>query len=432
MRNIDYFKNKKITVVGLGRSGYASASLLCDLGAGVSVTDKNINETIRSYADKLESKHIEIELGKHSQEFIKDKDLIVLSPGVDNQAQPVVWAESLHIPIISEIELAWDLCPATVIAITGTNGKTTVTTLIGRIIEAWGKCVYICGNIGNPFTGEVSFMRTSDYVSLEVSSFQLERIDKFKPKISVILNFTRNHLDRYKDMQDYLEAKKRIFMNQDKSDYLVLNYRDPTLRKLTKEAKAKIVYFNESDNLNPNHSAVMTVANILGIDKKICLSVLSDFKGVEHRLEYVDQLNGIEFINDSKATNVDSTIWALNNIDKPIILIAGGRDKGLDFTILRGLIGTKVKRLVLIGEAREKIRKALDGILPIDEVGSLESAVDIAWLQAKQGDAIILSPMCASFDMFANFEKRGNCFKEAVRNLISKCKTQNAKLQCKT
>lgn len=425
MINTDYFRNKKITVVGLARSGFASVSLLYDLGAKVSVTDKSINDVTKDNARKFPSKDIEIELGKHSQEFIKDRDLIVLSPGVDNKSLPVIWAQNLHIPIISEIELAWQLCPATVIAVTGTNGKTTVTTLIGKIIEAWGRCVHICGNIGNPFCGQVSQMQSSDFVSLEVSSFQLERIVKFKPKISLILNFSCNHLDRYKDIEEYLKAKKRIFMNQDKSDYLVLNYRQPQLKNLARETKAKVIYFNQSSTSNPNYSAVMAVADILGVEKKIYQEVFANFKGIEHRLEYVGRLNDIEFINDSKATTVDSTIWALDNTSRPIILIAGGRDKGLDFSILRNFIGKKVKYLILIGEAREKIKQALSGILPIRETESLGSALDIAWLQAIPGDVILLSPMCASFDMFANFEERGNCFKEAVRKLISKFKTQN-------
>jgi UDP-N-acetylmuramoylalanine--D-glutamate ligase len=431
MMNTDYFKNKKITVVGLAHSGYASASLLADLGVRVSVTDKSSNATTQDYAQKLKTKGVETELGAHTPGFIKERDLIIISPGVDNKALPVVWAEELRIPIISEIELGWLLCPATVIAVTGTNGKTTVTTLIGMILERAGRNVFVCGNIGNPFTAAVSAMNSSDFVSLEVSSFQLERIDKFKPKISVLLNFSCNHLDRHQDMQEYLQAKKRIFKNQDKNDYLVLNYHDSTLKALAQETQAQIVYFQGSGDLNPNYAAAWEVARILGIDKKLALAALADFKGVEHRLEYAGKLNGIDFINDSKATTVDSTLWALNNIDSSIILIAGGRDKGLDFSILRDKIGKKVKSLVLIGEARGKIRQALEGVLPISEEDSLEKALEVAWSQAQAGDSILLSPMCASFDMFANFEERGNRFKQAVQDLISKFKAQNAKLPLK-
>jgi UDP-N-acetylmuramoylalanine--D-glutamate ligase len=404
--------------------------LLDDLGAKVSVTDKSSCATTQEYANKLKARPIEIELGSHSQAFIKGTDLVVVSPGVDNHSLPVVWAESLRIPIISEIELAWVLCPATIIAVTGTNGKTTVATLVGRILEASGRRVFVCGNIGNPFSGQVNLMQPQDFVSLEVSSFQLERIDKFKPKIAVMLNFSCNHLDRHKDIEDYLKAKKRIFLNQDKNDYLVLNKDDPILRGLAKEASAKLVYFNQSRNLNPNYSAVMVVADILGIDKKIVLDVLANFKGVEHRLEYVGQLNGIEFINDSKATTVESTVWALDNIARPVILIAGGRDKGLDFRQLRSSLGKKVKSVILIGEAKEKIKQALADILSISEADSLPQAIKLAWSQAEKGDSILLSPMCASFDMFANFEERGNCFKQAVKELISKFKTTVASPKC--
>ena len=420
MLNKEYFKDKRVTVVGLARSGFASAELLCGLGAKVGVTDKGDGDSLRQYADKLKSRQIEIELGRHSRKFMENSDLLITSPGVDDNSLPLAWAKSLRIPVISEIELAWMLCPATVIAVTGTNGKTTVTTLIGKVIAAWGRKAYVCGNIGYPFSAEVSLMQPEDFVSLEVSSFQLERIVKFKPKISLILNFSRNHLDRHQDMQEYLEAKKRIFINQDQGDYTVLNYRDPLVRGLGSETRAQVAYFNQSGNLNPNHSAVMAVAGILGINKDICLGVLADFRGVEHRLEYVGESGGVRFINDSKATTVDSAIWALNNIDGGIILIAGGRDKGLDFTVLRDVAGRKVKKLILIGEAREKIKQALGDVLPIREAGNLKEALDIAWSQAKAGDSILLSPMCASFDMFANFEERGRVFKQAVRQLIGR------------
>jgi UDP-N-acetylmuramoylalanine--D-glutamate ligase len=278
--------------------------------------------------------------------------------------------------------------------------------------------VHICGNIGNPFSVEIEKMKAEDYVSLEVSSFQLERIATFKPKISVILNFTPDHLDRYNNIKEYLEAKKRIFMNQDEEDYLVLNYADYTLRDLAKEAKAKVIYFGTSEGLNPNYQAVMAVAVILGISQDTVNSVLNNFRGLEHRMEYVAELNGIEFINDSKATNIESTFWALKNINKPIILIAGGRDKGLKFETIRDIVRDKVKLLILIGEAKMKLRQALKDVVDIKESDFLEEAVRLAFHNTKKGDCVLLSPMCASFDMFANFEERGNIFKKAVRELI--------------
>lgn len=417
MRNTDYFKNKKVTIVGLARSGLACANLLYELGADVSVTDNQENELTRSNALKLKSKDIKLELGKHSPEFVRNSDLAVISPGVSDASLPVIWAKQYNIPIISEIELGWILCPATVIAVTGTNGKTTVTVLIGKILEASGENVFVCGNIGNPFCGELGKIKTGDFVSLEVSSFQLERIQAFKPKISAILNLSRNHLDRYKDMQKYLEAKKRIFMNQDKNDCVVLNYNDPAVRGLAKEAKAEVVYFYQDSQLNPNQSAVLAVGSKLGISRDICLEVFSKFKGVEHRLEHVGEMNNIKFINDSKATTVDSTVWALNNISSPVILIAGGREKGNDYSIILDLAKQKVKEIILIGESKKKIEDAFKGFLSIEQAETLEEAVRKAFHKAESGDCVLFSPMCKSFDMFSDYEERGRVFKKAVFDL---------------
>lgn len=417
MQNTGYFKNKKVTVVGLARSGLACVNLLFDLGAKVSVTDNQDNDSTRLNAAKLKSKNIKIEIGKHSPEFIEDKDLIVVSPGVAETALPMVLAKQFKIPIVAEIELAWVLCPAAVIAVTGSNGKTTVTTLIGKILEAKGEKVFILGNIGNPFTGEVEKMQAGDFVSLEVSSFQLETIQEFKPKVSVMLNITCNHLDRYKNMQEYLAVKKRIFMNQDKSDYAVLNYDDPVVKELAKEIKAKVVYFSKAPDLNPNEAAVLAVGSILSINKELCLKVFKEFKGIEHRLEYVTEINNVTFINDSKSTTVDSTVWALKNIPQTIVLIAGGRHKGVDYSVILDLIHKKVREVILIGEAREKIKNALRGFLAIYEAPTLEEAVNLAFSKAKSGDCVLLSPMCSSFDMFSNYEERGKVFKKAVFDL---------------
>ncbi len=284
MRNINYFKNKRVVIVGLGRSGSSCANLLYDLGASVSVTDNQDNKSTRQNASRLKSKDIKAELGCHTPEFIKGNDIVVISPGVADTAPAIAWAKEFNIPVISEIEAASILCPAPIIAITGTNGKTTVTTLIGKVLEESGKKVFVLGNIGRPFSAEVEKIEAEDFVSLEISSFQLEHIETFKPKISVILNLSRNHLDRYDNMQEYLEAKKRMFRNQDKTEYLVLNFDDPVTRGLAKEAKANTVYFYKDKDLNPNQCAVLAVSSILGIDKALVLGVFRDFKGVEHRL----------------------------------------------------------------------------------------------------------------------------------------------------
>ena len=415
--NQDYFKNKNITVVGLGRSGFACAELLYNVGARVSITEKNNNPQIAAYVQKLPPS-IKKELGRHTPEFIQGRDLIVTSPGVDNDSEPLIWARKFDIPVISEIECAWILCPATVIAITGTNGKTTTTTLIGRVLERAGKSSFILGNIGTPFSAYVDKMKPGDFVSLEVSSFQLETTAKFKPKISVILNFTPDHLDRYTDLSKYLSAKCRIFFNQDESDYLVLNRDDPVICDLARRSKAKVIYFDSRIHPNPNFAAVKAVAAILGIDSNFCEEVFRTFKGLPHRLERIADFKNREFINDSKATNPDSTAFALYSISKPIILIAGGRDKGLDFSLIEDLICQKVKALILVGEAKDKIRQIFQKKLPIKETSNLEEAVILAFDRSEAGDCILLSPMCSSFDMFQDFEHRGEVFRQAVISLM--------------
>ncbi|MDD2679804.1 MAG: UDP-N-acetylmuramoyl-L-alanine--D-glutamate ligase [Candidatus Omnitrophica bacterium] len=417
MSSKDYFKGKQVLVVGLARSGVSCANLLYDLGAQVLVTDNQDNANTRRNLSLLKSKEIKVELGKHSRDFVADKDLIVISPGVPNDALPVIWAKAENIPIISEIELAWILCPAQVIAITGTNGKTTVTTLIGKVLAAAGKNVFTCGNIGRPFCSEVQNMQAGDFVALEVSSFQLEYIDTFKPKVSLLLNLSRNHLDRYKDMAEYLTAKKRIFKNQTATDYLVLNYDDPVIRALAKEAKSKVSYFRKEEGLDPNQSAVLSVAAILGINKDLVMRVFGEFKGVEHRLEEVLKINGVRFINDSKSTTTEATVWALNNLSEPLILIAGGREKGNDYSEVAELAAKKVKTALVIGEAREKIKKAFSGKVNVLEAATLEEAVKKAYQLSLPGDCVLFSPMCKSFDMFSDYEERGRSFKNIVSEL---------------
>lgn len=433
MRNTDYFKNKKVTVVGLGRSGLAAANLLYDLGAQVSVTDNQDTTLTRLHSAKLKSAQINCEIGKHTREYIMGKDLVVVSPGVSDEALPLVWAKECNIPVISEIEVAWILSVAVVIAVTGTNGKTTVTTLIGEILKEHGRVrdktpkvsdgclrqpvwggVYLCGNIGEPFCNVVDKLQMGDFVVLEVSSFQLEKIQTFKPKIAIMLNFSRNHLDRYKDMSDYLAAKKRIFMNQDTWDYLILNAQDAALKELAKEARAKVVFFSETDTLNPNQAACLAASSILGIEEELVLSVFEKFKGVEHRMELVGEINNIKFINDSKATTVDATVWALKNTVAPVILIAGGREKGNDYRIILDLVRRKVKAGILIGEAKERMEEAFKEILPLKKAETLPEAVRFAFEQAKSGDCILFSPMCKSFDMFSDYAERGRVFKQAV------------------
>ncbi|MFA5090139.1 MAG: Mur ligase family protein [Candidatus Omnitrophota bacterium] len=414
MRNADYFKNRKVVIIGLARSGVACANLLCDLGARLSITESADNADIRTSILKLKSSDIKLEVGRHSRDFIAPNDLAVVSPGVAPDSLVYSLLKDCGIPLVSEIEVGYLLCPAPVIAITGTNGKTTVTTLIGRILEAAGKKAFVCGNIGNPFCAEVENIGAGDFVSLEVSSFQLENIQAFKPKIAIILNISRNHLDRYKNMSDYLAAKKRIFMRQDAGDYLVLNQDEPLLGGIKQEARSKIVYFLEGAGFNANQAAVAAAGSLLGVSRGVMDKVFRDFKGIEHRMEYVTQVNGIRFVNDSKSTTVEATVWALKNMRHPVILIAGGREKGNDYSSILPWAREKIKSLILIGEAKERIRKALGAVIPLEDAASLPEAVRMAFLKAASGDCILLSPMCKSFDMFANYEERGTIFKTAV------------------
>ncbi|MBN1913433.1 MAG: UDP-N-acetylmuramoyl-L-alanine--D-glutamate ligase, partial [Candidatus Omnitrophica bacterium] len=248
-------------------------------------------------------------------------------------------------------------------------------------------------------------------------SFQLERARDFKPKVAVILNFSCNHLDRHKDMGEYLEAKKRIYMNQDKDDYLVLNADDKTVFSLKDSACSKVAFFNKAMNSNPNYAAAQAVGGILGADEKLCQQVFADFKGVEHRLEQVARIDEITFINDSKATTIDATIWALTNTPKPIILIAGGREKGNDYRLILDLVREKVKRAILIGESGERIVQALSPIVSTQKAKTMEEAVKAAFSLARPGDCVLLSPMCKSFDMFTDYEERGRIYKKAVSQL---------------
>lgn len=417
MKNTEFFKGKKVTIIGLARSGYACAGLLANLARAVSVTEKADNPELLSRAAELRGRTVYVELGGHSRAVITGSDLVVLSPGIPDTAEPVRWALEEGIPVISEIECAFRLCPAGVIAVTGSTGKTTVTTLIGECLRAAGRRAFVCGNIGTPFSQEVGLMQEGDWVSLEVSSFQLEHCRTFKPRVAVVLNCTPNHLDRYASMEEYGEAKKRIFMNQDSSDTLILNSDDPLVASWAGQSSARVVFFGASGHHNQNHAAVCAVAQAVGLPESATQKVLSSFKGIEHRLEFVDTIGGVHFINDSKATTLESALWALHNTDGRIILIAGGKHKGIDYRGLREAARRKLSYAVLIGEARNMIRDALGDSVASVFADNLAEAVRLAFERAQPGESILLSPMCSSYDMFRDYEERGRVFKEAVRSL---------------
>lgn len=445
------FKGKKVTVVGLAKSGAAAAFLLKKLGARVWATDSGDSEGLRKTRGLLEAKDIKVELGRHTPEFVKGKDFVVISPGVPEDSQVLKWAVEYKAPVIGEIELGYICCKAPIVAVTGTNGKSTTTTLIGEILKKGGKRAVVCGNIGNPFCGEIARIKKNSVVVLEVSSFQLESIKSFKPHVAVMLNISQNHFDRHPDLAAYINAKSRIFENQDKDDWAVLNYDDPLVKKLKAKTKAKTLFFSRKNkkaaaffesgsvfigqgraaqkicsvselkikgvhNIE-NVLACLCAASIFGISPKKIKEALLGFKGLEHRFEHVAAVRGVEFINDSKGTTVLATIMALESCGKPVILIAGGHDKGSDFRKARHAVGAKVKKLVLIGEAKEKIKDHLMGAAPCIFAETMEEAVKKAFFESEDGDCVLLSPMCASFDMFRNFEERGRVFKEIVRTL---------------
>jgi UDP-N-acetylmuramoylalanine--D-glutamate ligase len=418
--------NKRVCVIGAARSGIAACKLLCERGAKVSITDSSDSQSVKENLALLDTSSLEkVEMGAHTKDLIKGRDLIVVSPGVPFNAQPLVWAREEGIKIISEIELAYRLSPAPVVAITGTNGKTTVTTLVGKILENAGKKPIVCGNIGTPFSGEISKIKSDNTVVLEVSSFQLETIESFRPKVAAILNITNDHLDRHKDFNEYLEAKCRIFENQTSEDWAVCSEENDDAFSLLKRTKAKGVYYDDIDpnpalaakNFNHNYLAAIAISRLCGVSQDIAISTCQDFKGIEHRLEEVVQIQGITIINDSKATNVDSTQWALDRIEKPLVLIAGGRDKGSDFSLVRDAMKRKVKALIVLGEAKDKIQNAFSDIVKTKAVDSLSQALNEAYEMADSGDCILLSPMCASFDMFKNYKERGKVFKEEAMKL---------------
>lgn len=447
-------QNKRVTVVGLGVSGLSAAKLLIRLGASVSVTDSGSGEGICKNREELCSMGVHVEVGRHTEGFIKGSEMLIVSPGVDTNSLPILWAEKEGIPIIGEIELAFSFCKAPIIAITGSNGKTTVTTMTGELLKAGGIKNYVCGNIGLPFCNIAMDAAPGDVVVLEVSSFQLTRTINFKPKASVILNVTENHLDKHDNLREYLGSKLRIFKNQSAGDKTILNYDDPALRGAGATPTSDILYFSRFKEVRgafADEDAVFL--NVDGTKVKICTKrevslkgehnienimaavllvscfnvhpdtmkkVVTNFKGLPHRFEYAGSKNGITFINDSKSTSVGATIRALESLELPVILIAGGRDKGSDWTLIKDLVRQKVKKVVLIGEAGPKIRKALDGVTGFKKAGSMDEAVQCAYTSAVQGDCILLSPMCASFDMFHNFEERGEEFKKSVRGICGK------------
>lgn len=445
---------KRVTVAGLGMSGLSAAAFLREKGALVRITENNDNKEIRERIVSLNEKGIECEIGGHSEDFLNGTELLVVSPGLENSSLPIKWAENKNIPVMSEIELAYRFCKGPILAISGTNGKSTVTTIAGEMLKKAQKKVCVCGNIGLPFTSAVSTVDEDTIVVLEISSFQLERIQEFRPRVAVMLNITEDHLDRHKDFDEYANAKMRIFANQNKNDYALLNYEQARFRKLKGALSSGMLYFSKCSlpsgfegafmennelvirkdsryvwignkdalSLTGEHNIENALAAglssfLFGVDAEIIKDVLYSFKGLSHRCETVDTIDGIRFVDDSKATNIDSARRAVQSSPKGIILIAGGRDKGGDYRILKKLFKEKVRMAILIGEAKEKIADALSDTVPVSFADSLGQAVKEAFEKSKRGNTVLLSPMCSSFDMFKDYKERGEEFRRAVKGL---------------
>jgi UDP-N-acetylmuramoylalanine--D-glutamate ligase len=445
-------KDKRVLVVGLGKSGVASALFLKERGARVTVSDTKSPDQLREEIPVLLDHGIAVETGGHGERTFRGQDLIVVSPGVPVDAPPLVQARASGEPVIGEIELAAQNLPGPIVAITGSNGKTTTTTLVGEILAAGGLPVAVGGNIGTPAISLVGAATSGTVAVLEVSSFQLETIQTFRPKLAVILNITPDHLDRHRTFQTYVDAKARIFENQQASDFAVLNEDDPTCRTLGDRTRAQVFWFSRKQELSKGAYArdgkvffrdgggqreIMLVSeiplkgahNIENVLAGVCAGVLMGcspeqigkaiqaFKAVEHRLEYVATIKGVEYFNDSKATNVDATIKALESFPKNIHLILGGKDKGSDYTVLNDLLRERVKRVYTIGAAAEKIESHIKGAAEIVHTETLENAIRRAAAVAEPGDIVLLAPACASFDQFQSYNHRGRVFKEVVHNL---------------
>src|SRR5690242_8361233 len=442
---------KRALVVGLGKSGVASALFMKAQGARVTVSDTKSGDDLRNEIPVLLDHGITVETGGHGERTFSNQDLIVVSPGVPVDAPPLVQARSLGESVIGEIELAAQFLPGPIVAITGSNGKTTTTTLTGEIMTASGFPALVGGNIGTPAISLAERAKPGTVIVLEISSFQLETIQSFRPKVAVVLNVTPDHLDRHRTFEIYAAAKTRIFENQQSEDCAVLNADDSTCVAMSKKTRAQIYWFSRQKEVErgawvregnivfrdgSGQREIMQVSevplkgahNLENVLAALCASLLMgcaaeqirqavhDFKAVEHRLEFVASIGGVHYYNDSKATNVDATIKALESFPANIHLILGGKDKGSDYTVLNELLRQRVKRVYTIGTAAGKIESQIKGP-EVVHAETLENAIRQAHASAQAGDVVLLAPACASFDQFKSYEHRGRVFKEAVQGM---------------
>ena len=451
----------KVLVVGFGISGRSAIEFCLQRKALVTLSDSSLKKSDVETITWLDSMGVQYEMGQHSEAFCCASDLILISPGVPLDLPFLESARRLGIPVIGELSLAPYYLKTPVIAITGTNGKTTVTTLIGEIIKASGYKVFVGGNIGTPLTDYLAGTQDADWVVLEVSSFQLDSAGTFRPDIGILLNVTPDHLDRYRSFDDYVKSKMTIFSHQSQSDFAILNSDDRYCREIAEKLKQKTYgkqlgrqYFFGANDLNgaesvfvdgkaiiqkdktdkpeeydlrktsfefspnlDNATVAILAASLAGCSIAAIKDGLHKFNPLPHRMSVIGEINGVEYINDSKATNIGAVYSALNGIKKPVVLIAGGRDKGGEYNLLSDIVKKKVKAMLLIGEAREKMAEIFSKCTNIELMNSLDGAVTRASELACPGDIVLLSPACASFDMFSGYTERGNIFTKFVNRL---------------
>lgn len=438
-------RGKKVTVVGLGQTAVSLTELLLSQGACPFVTDHAENEKQRPWRDALEKLNVPCETGGHTDAAFDGASLVIPSPGVPPGIAPIVQAVSAGAEVLGEMEFASRYCRSRVLAVTGTNGKTTTTELLRCLVESAGHSVVLAGNNAFPFSAAVQIEPVPEYIVLEVSSYQLETAKTFRPYMAAVLNVTPDHFARHKTLENYADVKASIFAHQRAGDIAVVNYDDPLVRNMANGSQADIWPFSleshlsfgvwlDGDIFRFGKEAVATINDTLlrgrhNLQNVACalsmmragefdwagvLEGLRRFKGVEHRIEYVTTIDGVAYFNDSKSTNIDSLKVALEAFDVPVVLIAGGQGKGADYRVLSELMRRHVRKMITLGEDAPKLEEAFGGTIAFERATDMADAVKCAALAAQAGDAILLSPACASFDMYNSFEHRGAVFKEAV------------------
>jgi len=468
-----HWAGRTVLVVGLGKSGLAACRLLRELDAHVRVTDSQDSGALRASATGLREAGVErVELGAHSPALLDGCDAVIVSPGIPDSAPLVHRARCAGLPILGEVELAFRFCVAPIVAVTGTNGKSSVVTLIQRLLETAGRASVACGNLGIPCSSVLPSLPAQTIAVIEISSFQLLGCNEFRPMVAVLLNLGVNHLDRHHDRASYIDAKMRLFQRQTPQDYALLNGQDPLVVRLSGDLRAQVVWFGRPTEAAPSPlptepaissparecrppmgcrprecrsrprlrptedrpgleldpatcrllpaslQAVLQIGRLWGVPDPLSYQVIREFRGLEHRLEYVATIRGVRVINDSKSTTPESLLYALERCAGRLVPIIGGRDKGCEFGALaEPLLEERIRGVVLIGESRPRLRALLNGQTAVQECATLGEAVGEALRLAHPGDTVLFSPACASFDMFRNFEERGRLFKQLVRQL---------------